>query len=64
MKNQPEIKLFQRKSSLKSLHIVAKPDSQNEILETASKFLSPKSVKGLNSNLYKKDESLVRGLQE
>jgi hypothetical protein len=64
MRNQPEIKIFQRKSSFKALQILVKPDSQSEILETASKFLLPKNVKGLDSSLYKKDESLVRGLQE
>jgi hypothetical protein len=33
-------------------------------MESDSKFLSPQNVKGLDSTMYKREQAVVRGLQE
>ena len=56
--------MFKRKtSSVKSLQVDTRKDGP-ELMEGGSKFLSPRNVKGLDSTMYKKEEAVVRGLQE
>jgi hypothetical protein len=64
IKNSVPGKMLKRKtSSLKYLQVDTRKDC-TEFVERGSKFLSPQNVKGLDSTMYKKEETVVRGLQE